>query len=1095
MQNSTSWRRGTHLFLYVLVMLIGTLPVVGQTACPTVSETEQIFCDSQMAEVSDLEPGGPEVAWYETAEATEPLDNTTLLVTGTFYAGTPDQNCGTPVEVTVYTAPEILGVTAGTKQSTKSPKQSLGTVGICVADPDNPDVTVSELSTSVEAPNIAHWYDSNDSQTPLDPDTPLQHDTYYYVAQEVPEAGCFTTRNRTLVQLYSEPAPEGEAAQSFCRASAPILADLIATGENKYYSSETSTVALSPNTRLKDGRTYYVSSLGENCESVARLAVTVTLTDPILTNETQRFCVGDGLTPTVADLAPTGTWYDSDQFTTPLDPTTALSDQTTYYLGVEEGACESISVTTSFFTTPNAGANTQLSFCETDPEVNLIDLIEPSAEGDPDRTGTFEPSLENNSFDPAAWEPGTYEFIYTVEGNDQCPTQASTITVTLSENPNAGADAELTYCTADLAEDGAFIDEFNAQLEGRDAGGSFTPSLQTLYDQYQQDLADGNFPQNYSTIYSVSNAETGCSDSAEILITVHPTPDAGEDNSIIVNDNTTAPVDLFDALGGTPEAGGTWEPGDGTFDPTSDVSGSFTYTVTNEFGCQASATVNVELVYCPVVEDPDQDFCELITEDDIARQPQVADLLPADATWYASADSTTPLAGDTVLENGQVYYAGNADGTCQNRETVTVTLADAPNAGSTTIYEICANAAPFDIVSIIEDSNLGAPDAGGTVTPALQSGTTVFDPAVDASDRYTYSVASSNTTCPDDQTFVTITVIAPDAGEAEMIDMCSNWESQNLFDFLNAEADLGGTFTFDGTELTDGILNPGDYAEGTYQATYSVTTECGEDQATWTINIFDAPDAPTAPAEADLTYCVSDQPTGADLPTQPGENWYADAELSILVLDEDPLADQPYYLTTTEGGCESEPTQVSLIFNDSPAPTIGETNFDYCGFELATVALLDAAITNSGDAAITWYDAETGGNVLDLSTVLATGTYFAASTPQGGCESAQRLAVPVTVNSCPLDYPQGISPNQDQMNDTFVIENIEFDYPNYTIEIFNRWGKVVYKGNASTPAWDGTSNQSGAIGSDVLPVGVYFFVIDFNDGSTEPQQGKVYLSR
>ncbi len=53
----------------------------------------------------------------------------------------------------------------------------------------------------------------------------------------------------------------------------------------------------------------------------------------------------------------------------------------------------------------------------------------------------------------------------------------------------------------------------------------------------------------------------------------------------------------------------------------------------------------------------------------------------------------------------------------------------------------------------------------------------------------------------------------------------------------------------------------------------------------------------------------------------------------------------------------------------------------------------------------------------------------------------------------------------------------------------------MYKGNASTPTWDGTSNQSGSLGDDVLPVGVYFYVVDFNDGSTEPRQGKVYLNR
>ncbi|MDX1544336.1 MAG: gliding motility-associated C-terminal domain-containing protein, partial [Christiangramia sp.] len=94
-----------------------------------------------------------------------------------------------------------------------------------------------------------------------------------------------------------------------------------------------------------------------------------------------------------------------------------------------------------------------------------------------------------------------------------------------------------------------------------------------------------------------------------------------------------------------------------------------------------------------------------------------------------------------------------------------------------------------------------------------------------------------------------------------------------------------------------------------------------------------------------------------------------------------------------------------------------------------------------------------------------------------------------------LLFPEGISPNGDGMNDTFDIENIEREYPNYTIEIYNRWGDVVYKGNANTPDWDGSTNQSGSLGDDVLPVGVYFYLLDFNDGVTAPRKGKVYLSR
>jgi hypothetical protein len=33
------------------------------------------------------------------------------------------------------------------------------------------------------------------------------------------------------------------------------------------------------------------------------------------------------------------------------------------------------------------------------------------------------------------------------------------------------------------------------------------------------------------------------------------------------------------------------------------------------------------------------------------------------------------------------------------------------------------------------------------------------------------------------------------------------------------------------------------------------------------------------------------------------------------------------------------------------------------------------------------------------------------------------------------------------------------------------------------------------VGDGVLPTGVYFYVIEFNDGARKPLQGRVYLSR
>jgi len=72
------------------------------------------------------------------------------------------------------------------------------------------------------------------------------------------------------------------------------------------------------------------------------------------------------------------------------------------------------------------------------------------------------------------------------------------------------------------------------------------------------------------------------------------------------------------------------------------------------------------------------------------------------------------------------------------------------------------------------------------------------------------------------------------------------------------------------------------------------------------------------------------------------------------------------------------------------APT-GNANQTFCNS--ATVANLVANGT-----AVLWYDAATGGNLLDPTTALTTATSYYASQTLNGCESTTRLAVNVTIN-------------------------------------------------------------------------------------------------
>ncbi|TAD98581.1 MAG: gliding motility-associated C-terminal domain-containing protein, partial [Bacteroidetes bacterium] len=90
----------------------------------------------------------------------------------------------------------------------------------------------------------------------------------------------------------------------------------------------------------------------------------------------------------------------------------------------------------------------------------------------------------------------------------------------------------------------------------------------------------------------------------------------------------------------------------------------------------------------------------------------------------------------------------------------------------------------------------------------------------------------------------------------------------------------------------------------------------------------------------------------------------------------------------------------------------------------------------------------------------------------------------------------GISPNGDNKNDTWVIDGIT-KFPNNEVQIFNRWGNLVFSAKGydnNLVVWKGDSNQGLILGDRELPSGTYYYVIDLGNG-TAAKGGFVVLNR
>ncbi|RLJ67293.1 gliding motility-associated-like protein [Lacinutrix venerupis] len=86
----------------------------------------------------------------------------------------------------------------------------------------------------------------------------------------------------------------------------------------------------------------------------------------------------------------------------------------------------------------------------------------------------------------------------------------------------------------------------------------------------------------------------------------------------------------------------------------------------------------------------------------------------------------------------------------------------------------------------------------------------------------------------------------------------------------------------------------------------------------------------------------------------------------------------------------------------------------------------------------------------------------------------------------------GISPNNDGVNETFIIEGIDL-FKN-ELKIFNRWGRVVYDAVDYKNTFNGVSNKKN-IGSqgDRLPVGTYFYILQLTEDN-KTYSGWIYIN-
>ncbi|NCP59158.1 MAG: gliding motility-associated C-terminal domain-containing protein [Flavobacteriales bacterium] len=811
-----------------------------------------------------------------------------------------------------------------------------------------------------------------------------------------------------------------------------------------------------------------------------------------------------------------GTWYEGIDtsgvvVTNPVDISSLTDGTYNYTYSVPPiGTCTDVDVTVQIMVhpQPNTGTPTLAIFCENDLAANSpLDLFGQLIGNDLGGTWADDNTsgaLTGSNVDLTVLTVGTYGFTYSLTNTFGC-TNSTTVTVTVEPAPESGiANAPATFCISEITTAQTY--NLFDLLEGEDQTGIWSDDDATGALSGNLLTLDGLSTGSYNFTYDV-NAIGTCDDvlvSVMVIINdaLAPTGLASQefcDTATVANLVATGNnIQWYDdAIGGSPLA-----------NTVGLVDGETYYATQIDIinGCESSVRFEViATIYqspnsgnfsaTPISACNDNNAIDLFNGLDGTQD--------AGGIWQ-DTDGTGALTGNIFDASGmtpgtyQFTYYVTANAPCiDSSTTITVTI-DAPlNAGSDAVLDVCSDEVTTDLFTLI-----GSADAGGIWSPALASGTGVFDPLVDPSGTYTYTLTNA---CGTDSSDVVVTVTqAPNAGSDNAISMCVIDATIDLFTQLLGTPDSGGIWSPALTSGT-GVFDPAMDAPGIYTYFVASVLPCRADaisQITVTVNDSSAPSV----LEPNPTFCLADNPTVADLDASLSATgtitWYSDAALTTALNATDVLINGADYFATqtNSSGCESsQNVQVTVSVNDSPTPTLIDSNQELCINDNPTIMdlMLNISEYDSNTNNIIWYDTSTGGSSLSSSSLLNNGvTYYASLfNPTTGCESSVRLSVNPDLTACgELVLPDGFSPNDDGVNDTFDYNNLDILYPNFDIEIFNRYGNVVYKGTASTPRFNGISNQS-SLGNAKLPVGVYFYIFKYNDGQNKPKQGRLYLSR
>lgn len=985
-----------------------------------------------------------------------------------------------------YTSPGPLCANVDSVQITILPEDdaSFGYSGIvfCNNDPDEDTVFVgtSGGTFSDNSPNLA----VNAINGTIDINSSLPGS--YQINYTTPGPLCPNIDSVSITINPTDNASVVYATSAFCNNDGPV--DTLSVGDSGgTFSANSGNISvnglsgqINPSTSLPGVYQIYYTTPGPLCPATDSVQITINPEDdPSFGYASTGLCNHDPLMDTAFTNTPGGTFSDNSTFIVvnsisgQIDPSSSVPGVYQVYYTTPGPACpniDSVQITINEEDDPFFTYNTTI-FCNNDA-VEDTSVVGTSG-------GTFSANSANLDVDPISGQinpmgslPGVYQVYYNTPG-PSCPNIDSTTITINAEDDATFTYTSYTYCDNDLPAD---------TLSVGTSGGTFTSGTMTIHSVSGQ-LNLIASPPGVHTAYYITPGPN-CPNVDSVQITINPMDDASFSYvTPMCGSGPNQSPDFVALPGGTyNETSGniTFANPNGTIDIANSNAGVHTVEYTTNGTCPNTSTFDVEIypVIDPVFYLPDS----ICLNNPVINLNDSTNLQGAETDIFYSYGNSPGPASLSGINNNLLDPSASGVGTfnvthviqngipgCVDSMSLVLEILPVFNADYSNVDTLCKSYGIYNMNNFFS----GSTDPGGSWSGIGVYNDSLWNVASLPSGTYSLTYAVGIGICTDSVTKSIYIKPDLDSSWTAPADMCDNAPQIDLSGSITG--DPGGIWI--GNGMNGSVFNPSAAGPGNHTITYMVgdSLNCSESNPQ-IINVLATPiaDAGVDDEVCDTSYNLlsnSNISAGYWLANNEGvffpDSSYINASVSVSS-----YGTHKFYWFVDQNGLCSSIDSIEVTFNEAPTSDAGQDQYLDFEFETDLSAVSPAIgvgewslISGNGDI---WNPSD---SLSHVSNLMVGENIFRWAVVNGNCPAAED-DVSIFIND--IWVPEAITPNGDGVNDYLEVKGIE-NSENH-VQIFNRWGQLVYEQSNYQNDWDGYSSDGVMLEDET-----YFYIIKVNN--------------